>query len=116
MKDLNITNQDLKMEIKAIKKSQREMTLEMENLEKRLGVSDATISNRIQEIVDRISGVENTIGDIDITDKENTKYKMFLTQNIQEIQDNGKTKPKNNRNGRVKIPNSKDQKISSTKS
>jgi hypothetical protein len=38
------------MEIKRIKKSQREKTLEIEKLGKRSGVIYASITNRIQEI------------------------------------------------------------------
>jgi chromosome segregation ATPase len=49
VKKLNKTIQDLKMEIETIKKSQRETTLEIENLGKRLGVIDASITNRIRE-------------------------------------------------------------------
>ena len=49
------------MEIKTIKKSQRETTLEIENLGKRSGVIDASITNRIQEIEERMSGAEDTI-------------------------------------------------------
>jgi prefoldin subunit 5 len=47
---MNKTIQDLKMEIEAIKKSQRETTLEIENLGKRSEVIDASVTNRIQEI------------------------------------------------------------------
>ena len=75
------------MEIETIKKSQRETTLEIENLGKRSGVIDASITNRIQEIEERISGAEDTIENIDTTVKENAKCKKLLTQNIQEIQD-----------------------------
>ena len=50
--------QDLKMEVETIKKSQRETTLEIENLGKISGVIDASITNRIQEIEERISGAE----------------------------------------------------------
>ena len=46
-----------------------------------------SISNRIQEIEERISGAEDTIENIDTTIKENVKCKKILTQNIQEIQD-----------------------------
>ena len=46
-------------------KSQMEATLEMENLGKRSGVRDASITNRVQEREERISGVDNTIGYID---------------------------------------------------
>ena len=87
MKELNKTIQDLKMEVETIKKSQRETTLEIENLGKRSGVIDASITNRIQEIEERISGAEDTIENIDTTVKENAKCKKLLTQNIQEIQD-----------------------------
>ena len=48
---------------------------------------DVSISNRIQEMEERISGAEDTIENIDTTVKENAKYKKILTQNIQEIQD-----------------------------
>jgi hypothetical protein len=75
------------MEGETIKKSQRVTTLEMENLGKKSGVIDASITNRIQEIEERILGTEDTIENIDITVKENVKCKMFLTENIQEIQD-----------------------------
>jgi uncharacterized coiled-coil protein SlyX len=70
-----------------MKKSQREMTtLQIENLGKRSGVIDASITNRIQEIEKRISGVEDYIENINTTIKENAKYKKILTHNIQEIQ------------------------------
>jgi chromosome segregation ATPase len=86
VKELNKAIQDLKMEIETIKKTQRETTLEIENLGKRPAVIDACIINRIQEIEDRISGTEDIIENIDTTVKENAKCKMLLTQNIQEIQ------------------------------
>ena len=60
MKELNKTIQDVKMEIKTTKKSQRETTLEIENLGKRSGVIDVSITNRIQETEERISGAEDT--------------------------------------------------------
>jgi chromosome segregation ATPase len=85
-KEMNKTIQHLKVERETIKKSQRETTLELENLEKRLGITGASITNRIQEIEKRISGAEDTIENIDVTVKENAKSKKFLTQNIQEIQ------------------------------
>jgi hypothetical protein len=59
----------------------------MENLGKRSGATDASITNRIKEIRERISGIEGTIEDIDTRAKENTKHKKILTQNIQKIQD-----------------------------
>jgi uncharacterized coiled-coil protein SlyX len=73
------------MEIETIKKSQRETILEIENLGKRSGVTDASINNRIQEIEVRISGAKDTIENIDTTVKENAKGKKLLTQNIHEI-------------------------------
>ena len=60
MKELNKTIKDLKKEIKPIKKPQRETTLELENLGKRSRVIDASITNRIQEIEERISDAEDT--------------------------------------------------------
>ena len=75
------------MEVETIKKSQRETTLEIENLGKKSGVIDASITNRIQKIEERISGAEDSIENIDTTIKENVKCKNILTQNIQEIQD-----------------------------
>ena len=57
----------------------------MENLGKRTGTTDVRITNRIQEMGERISGTEDTIEDIDTSVKENTKCEKFLTQNRQEI-------------------------------
>ena len=73
------------MEVETIKKSQRETTLKIENLEKKAWANDASITNRIQEIQERISSAEETIENIDTTVKENTKSKKLLIQNIQEI-------------------------------
>jgi uncharacterized coiled-coil protein SlyX len=75
------------MEVETIKKSQMETTLEIENIGKKSGAIDASITNRIQEIEKRVSGAEDTIENIDKTVKENAKCKMLLTQNIQEIRD-----------------------------
>ena len=61
--------------------------MELENIGKKLGAIDTSITNWIQEIEERISGAEDTIENIDTTVKENAKSKKFLTQNIQEIQD-----------------------------
>jgi hypothetical protein len=52
------------MERETIKISQRKKTLEIENLGKKLGVIDASITNRIQEIEERISGAVDTIDNI----------------------------------------------------
>ena len=52
MKEISKIIQDQKMEIESIKKSQREtaLELELENLGKRSGAIDASITNRIQKI------------------------------------------------------------------
>jgi hypothetical protein len=47
VKKINETVQDLKVEIEAIKKTQTEEILKMENLGKRTGTKDARITNRI---------------------------------------------------------------------
>ena len=49
------------MEIESIKKTQTEGILEMKNLGKRTGTTDASITNRIQETEEIISDVEDTI-------------------------------------------------------
>jgi predicted nucleic acid-binding Zn-ribbon protein len=59
--NLNKTIQDLKMEVETIKNSQRETTVEIENLGKRSGDIDASITNRIQEIEERLSSAEDTM-------------------------------------------------------
>ena len=85
--ELNKTIQELKWEVDTIKKTQRETTLELENLGKKSGIIDSSISNKIQEMEERISGAEDSIEKMDTTIKENAKCKKILTQNIQEIQD-----------------------------
>ena len=85
--ELNKSIKDLKMEVETMKKTQRETTLEMETLGKKSGTIDVSISNRIQEMEERISGAEDSIENIGTTIKENAKCKKILTQNIQEIQD-----------------------------
>ena len=58
VKELNKTIQDLKLEVETIKKTQREKSLEIEILGKKSGNIDASISNRIQEMEERISGLQ----------------------------------------------------------
>jgi hypothetical protein len=65
--------------------------LEIETLGKKSRTIDVSISNRIQEMEERISGAENFIENIGTTTKDNAKCKKILTQNIQEIQDTMKT-------------------------
>ena len=67
------------MEVEKIKKSQKKTTLEIENLGKKSGAVDASITNRIQKIEERISSTEDTIENIDTTIKENEKSKEILT-------------------------------------
>ena len=62
--ELNKTIQDLKREVDTIKKTQSEATLEIETLGKKSGTIDASISNRIQEMEERISGAEDSIENI----------------------------------------------------
>ena len=50
------------------------------------GVIDTTITNRIQEIEERISGVKDTIENIDTSVKENTKCKNLLPKYTEKIQ------------------------------
>jgi hypothetical protein len=74
VKKRNKTIQDLKLEIEAIKKIVG--TLGMENRGERTGNIGASITNRIQEMEERISGVD-TIEEIDISVKKNLNLKSF---------------------------------------
>jgi hypothetical protein len=85
--ELNKTIQDLKMEVETIKKSQRETTLAVEILGKKSRTIDASISNIIQEMEERISGAEDYIENMGTTIKENAKFNEILIQNIYKIQD-----------------------------
>jgi hypothetical protein len=86
------------MEIETIKKSQKETTLEIENVGKKSGVIDATITDRIQELEKRISGAEDTIKNIDPKVKENAKSKKASNpKHPGNPEHNEKTKPKDNR-------------------
>jgi peptidoglycan hydrolase CwlO-like protein len=49
--------------------------------------TDECNTNKIQEIEEKISGIENTIEDTDTLVKDNTKHYKVLTQNIQKIHD-----------------------------
>jgi hypothetical protein len=82
------------VEVETIKKTQMEGNLEMEKLGKRSGITDVSITNRIQEVKERISGLEDMVEEIDTTVKENSKNQTKNkqtnkqnTQSIQEIQD-----------------------------
>jgi chromosome segregation ATPase len=84
---INKTILDLKGEVDTIKKAQSEATLEIEILGKKSGTTDASISNRIQEMEERISGAKDSIENISTTIKEKANCKKIITQNIQEFQD-----------------------------
>jgi hypothetical protein len=97
--EMNKTIQDLKMEVETMEKTQRETILETETLGKKSGTINVSIRHRIQEMDERISGAENSIGNMDTTIKENAKCKKIITQNIQKIQDTMR-RPIENRSGR----------------
>ena len=61
---MNKTVHDLKILIPPIKKRQTERILRMENLGKRTGTTDSSMINRIQDVDERISGVEERIDNI----------------------------------------------------
>ena len=60
------------MKIVAIKKRQTEVILEMANLGKQTGTTGASSTIKIQEMEERISGVENTTEEIDTLVKKKT--------------------------------------------
>ena len=51
------------------------ITLEVEHLKKKSGVTEANISNRLQEMEERISGAEDHIENIEKTEREDAKTK-----------------------------------------
>jgi hypothetical protein len=61
------------MEVETIKKSQRETILEIKILGNKSGTIDASISNRTQEMKERVSGAEDSIENRDTTIKDNAK-------------------------------------------
>ena len=67
---MNKVVQDLKVEVETINKTQMGASIEVGNLEKKSGITDVSIINRIQELEERISGVEDIIEDITTTAKE----------------------------------------------
>jgi hypothetical protein len=54
--------------------------VEIDTLGKKSGIIDASISNRIQEMEERISGAEDSIENMGTTIKENAKCQKILTQ------------------------------------
>ena len=55
----------------------------MENLGKLSGTTDANITNRIQEMEKTVSGIDETVEEIDSWVTENVKSDEVPTQNIQ---------------------------------
>jgi hypothetical protein len=74
---MNKTVQDLKMEMEAIKKTQTEGILEIENVGQRTGTTDTRITNGVQEMEERISDIEDAIEETDTSVKENTNQRSF---------------------------------------
>ena len=98
--EMNKTILDLKREVETIKKTQSEATLEIETLGKKSGTIDASISNRIQEMEEKISGAEDSIENMGTTIKENAKCKKDPNSKYPgNPGNNEKTKPTDNRSG-----------------
>jgi cell division protein FtsL len=77
--EMNKTILDQKREVDTIKKTQSEAMLEIETIGKKSGTIDLSISNRIQEMEEKISGAEDSIENISKTIKENAKCKKVLS-------------------------------------
>ena len=72
--------------MEAVKKPKTEDRLDMENLGKQTETSGTSITNRIQEIEERISDYEDTIEN-KRSDQRKQQIQKFSSQNIQEIWD-----------------------------
>ena len=96
--EMNKTILELKRKVDTVKKTQSEAMLEIETLGKRSGTIDASISNRIQEMEERISGAEDSIEN---GHNNQRKCKMQKDPNSKHPGNPGhneKTKPTDNRN------------------
>ena len=69
--EMNKTVLDLKSKVDTIKKTHSEAKLRIETLGKKSGTIDASISNRIEEMEERISGTKDSIENIGTTIKDN---------------------------------------------
>ena len=90
---------EFKMEIDTIKKTIKETIIEVGILKNKSGVTNESISNRLQEMEKRISEAEDNIENIDKTVREDEKSKKL--QSKKWAGDPGhdeKTKPKDKRN------------------
>lgn len=63
----------------SIKITLTEGNLDMKNLGTQTGTSEVSLTNRIQESKERLSGLEDTIEEMDTFIKENVKSKTYLT-------------------------------------
>ena len=103
--------------MEAIKEAKKKVCSGNEKFRNSNRTTEEIFTNRIQEIKDRISGVDDIREEIDISIKENVKSKTFLTQKIQEIQDTIKrTNPRKIGIEEGEESDPKAQKIFSTKS
>ena len=75
MREINKTLKEVKTNIEAIKKTQTEGILVMENLMKRAGTTNARLTKRLEVMEKRIWGIEDMLEEIDTSDKENVKSK-----------------------------------------
>ena len=82
VKELKKAVQDIKVEVETIKKTQRKVIMKMENLGNRSEITGVHITNRIQEIQERISGIEYTLEELT---QQSSKIQNIKIQNIQEI-------------------------------
>jgi hypothetical protein len=65
------------MEVETIKKTQKETSMVIEILGKKSGTIDASMSKRIQEMEERISVAEDSIGNMDTKIKEMQNAKRY---------------------------------------
>lgn len=77
--------QNPREEREPIKTTQTEGNLEMKKLGTQTGTDKARLTNKIEEMEERITGIEDSIKEMDITVKENMKSKNISCTNIREI-------------------------------
>ena len=104
MKKLNKAIQDLKLEVKTIKKTRMEASLEMESLGKRLGITDASITNRIQEIEENLRCRRYHGRDWHNCQRKFKTWKTTHPKGPGNSRHNEKTKPKNIQNREQRFP------------
>jgi predicted S18 family serine protease len=61
VKEMDKNSQHLIMEIEAIKKIQTEAIMEIDSLRRRIGATSTSVTNKIQNMEERISGVKDTV-------------------------------------------------------